>query len=111
MLRWITSVLAQNVTIIPARPVPSQNCLPRTSMFPLGGTGRANSTGPPRYGPGGLSGTAVPGVCGSACGGSAGPGGAGARARTAGNRSGSSSRSASARVVLKRSPGTAIPIA
>src|SRR5690242_17002353 len=59
MLRWITSVLAQNVTIIPARPVPSQNCLPRTSMFPLGGTGRANSTGPPLYGPGGLCGTAV----------------------------------------------------
>jgi hypothetical protein len=48
MLRWITSVLAQNVTIIPARVVPSQNCLPGTSMFPLGGTGRANSTGPPR---------------------------------------------------------------
>jgi hypothetical protein len=44
ILRWISSVPAQNVTIIPARPVPSQNC----SMFPLGGTGRANSAGPPR---------------------------------------------------------------
>ena len=29
---------------------PSQNCRPATFMFPLAGTTRSNSTGPPRYG-------------------------------------------------------------
>jgi hypothetical protein len=32
------SLLAQNRTVIPDRAVPSQNCLPRISMLPLGGT-------------------------------------------------------------------------
>ena len=45
--RWITWVSAQKVITIPARLVPSQNCLPATHMFPDGGTARSNSTGPP----------------------------------------------------------------
>jgi hypothetical protein len=43
----MTSVLAQNVTVIPARAGPSQNCFPATCRFPLAGTTRSNSTGPP----------------------------------------------------------------
>ena len=35
-VRWITSVLAQNVTIIPARAGPSQNCLPSDLHVPAG---------------------------------------------------------------------------
>ena len=51
MVRWMTSTLAQKVTVIPARAVPSQNCLPRTSMFPLGGTpGRTPPGRPDRAG-------------------------------------------------------------
>jgi hypothetical protein len=78
-------------------------------MFPLAGTGRSNSTGPPRYRPGGLCGTAA--LAGSGSGSSAGAGGTGARARTAGSRSGSSSASAWTRAVLNRSAGTPIAIA
>jgi hypothetical protein len=47
MVRWMISLLAQNLTVIPAGGVPSQNCLPSTSMLPLGATTRSNSTGPP----------------------------------------------------------------
>jgi hypothetical protein len=46
-VRWITSVSAQNVMTCPARRGPSQNCLPAACMFPLGGTTRSNSAGPP----------------------------------------------------------------
>ena len=46
-VRWITSVSAQNVMTCPARRGPSQNWRPVTSMLPLGGTTRSNSTGPP----------------------------------------------------------------
>ena len=45
--RWMTSVLAQNVTVIPDRCGPSQNWRRATCMFPLAGTTRSNSTGPP----------------------------------------------------------------
>ena len=44
--RWITSWSAQNVTVIPARAGPNQNCLPTTNMFPDAGTTRSNSTAP-----------------------------------------------------------------
>jgi hypothetical protein len=50
MRRWITSVLAQNVTAIPAQAVPSQNSMPLTSGFPLARTSPLNSTAPPAYG-------------------------------------------------------------
>src|SRR5215472_714931 len=46
-VRWITSVSAQNVMTCPARRGPSQNWRPVTSVLPLGGTTRSNSTGPP----------------------------------------------------------------
>lgn len=42
----MTSVSAQNVTVTPERAGPSQNCLPATCRFPLGGTTRSNSTAP-----------------------------------------------------------------
>ena len=48
VIRWITSVSAQNVTVIPARCGTAQNCRPATCKLPLGGTTRSNSTGPPR---------------------------------------------------------------
>lgn len=38
---------AQKVTVSPERAGPSQNCLPATCRFPLTGTTRSNSTGPP----------------------------------------------------------------
>ena len=103
MVRWMTSTLAQKVTVIPERVVPSQNCLPRTSMFPLGGTTRSNSTGPPcqaglgRMRPGHR--LRVPRREQAA------------RAITAGSRSGSRSSSARAAAVLNRSAGAAMPMA
>ena len=47
MIKWMTSVPAQNVTVIPERSGPSQNWRRATCMFPLAGTTRSNSTGPP----------------------------------------------------------------
>jgi len=47
MSRWMTSVLAQNVTVSPDRSGPGQNWRRATCMFPLAGTTRSNSTGPP----------------------------------------------------------------
>src|SRR5690606_24734819 len=71
--RWITCVSAQNVTVRPERAGPSQNCLPATCRFPLAGTTRSNSTGPP-----GSTGTAAGTASGSAVTAPAGSGCAGA---------------------------------
>src|SRR4029453_13653159 len=45
-VRWITSQLAQNVTVIPARVGPSQNRRPPPNMFPEAGPTRSNSPAP-----------------------------------------------------------------
>jgi hypothetical protein len=39
MVRWMTSVPAQKVTVTPERAGPSQNCFPATCMLPLAGGG------------------------------------------------------------------------
>jgi len=103
VLRWMTSVSAQKVMVIPARRGPAQNCRPATCMLPLGGTTRSNSTGPSRHGRG-----MAAAIDGSGC---EVAGGAGTAAKVADSRSGSSCSSARAAPVLNRSAGTAMPSA
>jgi hypothetical protein len=65
---WMTSVLAQNRTVMPALVGPSQNCFCATHMFPEAGTTWSNSIGPPDQatGVGSTSGTSSgPVVCAS----------------------------------------------